>query len=426
MLNLHLRHTFWIGIRVSLALASIGLLALSTPTLTRVAMTEAPASQEIAPIDPVCSSSLPCIEYDNNGTGPGIRGISLHGNGLAGATRSNSTTAANGREGLIGNDISTSGVFNAGVRGLSIRGAGVDGQSSSGTGVSGTSTDGSGLLGTSTNNPGVFGTSSGYVGVLGASTSTYGGFFSGASGILVEADTGNALKAFSFGSGAALVASASTGDGLDAATSGGIGAYIQNSGGNGADIRGSYIGSVSRAPAGGFPIVATGPSGNNLFYVDGAGNVFAHGTYGNFAVTRNGKVAITYGATTASPIVEDTGSAQLINGMAVVNLDSAFAQTIDPRTPYHVLLTPDGDTRGLFVANKGPSAFVVREVQGGHGSFTFDYHIYAAVLGHPNERMAILSQASGALVMPKAPPVMRKISRPEHEIIPRVFPQPRH
>src|ERR1700686_1067801 len=38
-------------------------------------------------IDPSCTSSLPCIEYDNNGTGPGIRGISVSGNGLAGATK---------------------------------------------------------------------------------------------------------------------------------------------------------------------------------------------------------------------------------------------------------------------------------------------------------------------------------------------------
>lgn len=36
--------------------------------------------------------------------------------------------------------------------------------------------------------------------------------------------------------------------------------------------------------------------------------------------------------------------------MARVSLDPAFAQTIDQRMPYHVLLTPDGDTRGLLVA----------------------------------------------------------------------------
>src|ERR1700737_36098 len=119
----------------------------------------APAVVEIAPIDPTCTSSSPCIEYDNNGTGPGIRGISVNGNGLAGATKNNSTSPATGREGLIGNDISTSGIYNAGVRGLSTRGSGVGGQSTSGAGVSGTSSSGVGMDGFSNSSNGVQGIS---------------------------------------------------------------------------------------------------------------------------------------------------------------------------------------------------------------------------------------------------------------------------
>src|ERR1700737_5230084 len=112
-------------------------------------------------IDPTCSSSLPCIEYDNNSTGPGIRGISVAGNGLAGSTKNHSTSAANGRAGLIGNDIG-SGSFNSGVLGLSVGGTGVSGQSTSGVGVQGsggsvgvsgtaTGTTGVGVLATTTN-----------------------------------------------------------------------------------------------------------------------------------------------------------------------------------------------------------------------------------------------------------------------------------
>src|SRR5271167_2666378 len=106
-------------------------------------------------IDPTCTSSSPCIEYDNNGTGPGIRGISVAGNGLAGSTKNASTTTSNGRAGLIGNDIGT-GNFNSGVHGLSVNG----------TGVSGLSTSGNGVTGQSTFSAGVSGTSSG-IGVLG-------------------------------------------------------------------------------------------------------------------------------------------------------------------------------------------------------------------------------------------------------------------
>src|SRR4030088_1816920 len=97
-------------------------------------------------IDPTCTSSSPCIEYDNNGTGPGIRGISVAGNGLAGSTKNHSTSTANGRAGLIGNDTGT-GSFNSGVHGLSV--------------------NGNGVLGQSTSNKGVYGTSSSYVGVYG-------------------------------------------------------------------------------------------------------------------------------------------------------------------------------------------------------------------------------------------------------------------
>jgi hypothetical protein len=109
----------------------------------------------------------------------------------------------------------------------------------------------------------------------------------------------------------------------------------------------------------------------------------------------------------------------LINGVAMVALDAAFAQTIDPRVPYHVMLTPDGDTRGLFVASKGPNGFVVREVQGGRGSLTFDYHIYAPALGHPNDRMAVVTRDIASSIMPKALPTMHRITRPAFRQVPK-------
>src|SRR3984893_11812449 len=108
-------------------------------------------------IDPTCTSSLPCIEYDNNGTGPGIRGISVAGNGLAGSTKNHSTSSVNGRAGLIGNDIGT-GTFNSGVHGLSVNGNGVLGQSTSNKGVYGASTSYVGVYGTSDGDRGVVGT----------------------------------------------------------------------------------------------------------------------------------------------------------------------------------------------------------------------------------------------------------------------------
>jgi hypothetical protein len=81
----------------------------------------------------------------------------------------------------------------------------------------------------------------------------------------------------------------------------------------------------------------------------------------------------------------------MINGQATVRLDSWYAQSIDLRVPYHVFLTPDGDTRGLFVAQRTPSGFTVREVQGGRGTLDFEYRIVSTSIGQTNQRMGLSS-----------------------------------
>jgi hypothetical protein len=101
-------------------------------------------------IDPTCTSVAPCIEYDNTGTGPGIRGVSLAGNGVGASTKFNSTSPSNGRAGVFGTDVSTSGTFNSGVFGLSNLGNGVRGKSSSGAGVFGFASTGSGVFAAAT------------------------------------------------------------------------------------------------------------------------------------------------------------------------------------------------------------------------------------------------------------------------------------
>ena len=189
------------AVRTSIVL---GVLAAFGVTITHsLAMTKLSTSHEVAPIDPTCSSSWPCIEDDNNSSGPGVRGISVGGNGLAGATKVNSTSASNGRAGLLGNDISTSGTFNSGVHGLSVNGTGVSGNSTGGAGVSGTSTSGAGVSGVSTNGSAVvanssgFGSSAGFFsdfGGVSAGVQTFGtefGLFASSAGDGVFAETGN-------------------------------------------------------------------------------------------------------------------------------------------------------------------------------------------------------------------------------------------
>jgi hypothetical protein len=310
-----------------------------------------------------CSSSNPCKKYQNNGSGAGVEGIGNSGNGViakstnGSATFSTSTNADGVQAYSSNNDGTNSGTNNPSSINPGRSGVwGHDDSSDGGTGnvgVAGSSTHGLGVSGSSSTNAGVQGSSGSWFGVAG-----YSSF---------------------------------------------IGVY-GNSGDRGLDVVGANIGLIGRTPAGGgtFPLVLTDSVGNDLDFTNGNGDLYAHGTYNNFSKTRNGNIVVSYGATTTSPSVEDTGSAQLVNGVAMVKLDTAFAHSIDLSQAYHVMLTPDGDTRGLFVANKTPTGFVVREVQGGRGTLSFDYHIYAPRLGSVNQRMVEMTPAQAAAIMPKA------------------------
>jgi hypothetical protein len=73
---------------------------------------------------------------------------------------------------------------------------------------------------------------------------------------------------------------------------------------------------------------------------------------------------------------EDVGRAEVVDGRAQVELDNEFAAMV--RTDdYHVFLTPEGDTQGLFVSARRPDGFEVREQQGGTSNLTFSYRMVA-------------------------------------------------
>jgi hypothetical protein len=80
-----------------------------------------------------------------------------------------------------------------------------------------------------------------------------------------------------------------------------------------------------------------------------------------------------------------------------------------PRDVYRVVVTPDGDTRGLYVAAKTPTGFTARESQGGHSTVTFDYRIVATQLGQIGRRMS-------TAITPKLhlPPASRRAPKTAH------------
>jgi hypothetical protein len=107
---------------------------------------------------------------------------------------------------------------------------------------------------------------------------------------------------------------------------------------------------------------------------------------------------------------EDFGSGQLSTGVARVQLETTFAQTVNVGVDYHVFVTPKGDCKGLYVTNENAGGFDVHELGGGKSSIAFDYRIVARRKGYENLRLA------DATEMSKVPVIKRKpgpVQRPE-------------
>jgi len=128
----------------------------------------------------------------------------------------------------------------------------------------------------------------------------------------------------------------------------------------------------------GAPFFAGNLANGTSCFVDSSGNI-------NCTGAKNAVVPIDGGARTValsaieSPMnwFEDFGSAQLVNGVAVVPLDPEFIQTVNSELDYKVFPVPNGDCKGLYITHKTATSFEVRELGGGTSSVAFDYRITA-------------------------------------------------
>jgi hypothetical protein len=94
---------------------------------------------------------------------------------------------------------------------------------------------------------------------------------------------------------------------------------------------------------------------------------------------------------------EDFGSGQLASGRATIELDPTFAETVSAAGDYHVFLTPNGDSRGLYVTAKSATSFEVREQGGGASNVGFDYRIVAKRRGYEDVRLADVTERQNRL-----------------------------
>jgi hypothetical protein len=130
-------------------------------------------------------------------------------------------------------------------------------------------------------------------------------------------------------------------------------------------------------------------NGNNACGIETNGNLYCSGSKSAVVPVDNGsrKVAL-YATESPENWFEDYGFGTLVNGVATVELESVFAQTINTAEGYHVFVTPKGDCRGLYVTNQTAASFEVRELGGGQASVDFDYRIVAKRKGYENIRLA--------------------------------------
>jgi hypothetical protein len=229
--------------------------------------------------------------------------------------------------GVVGESEVGYGVFGTTDSGIGVRGeskrVGVQGAGDTGVqglgaarGVHGTADEGIGILGTSVTGVGVSGTSNGPggTGVLGTSVTGVG--------VVAEANNSNLEALFAHNNG------------------GGLAAF--------------FLGGVR---------------------VQGDFTVFA-GLKSAAVPHPDGSHRLLYCLESPESWFEDFGEDQLVDGKAEVRLDPDFGALVEV-DGYHVFVTPYGESKGLFVAERYATGFRVCEQQGGTSNVNFAYRVVA-------------------------------------------------
>jgi hypothetical protein len=388
-------------------------------------------------------------------TGTGVYGTSKSGSGVIAASTSSYAILASNKTATQATILASQQGSGTAIIGGANKGFGVVGSATSGTGVEGSATSGPGVQGISSTGAGVSGrTATGEAGVLGSTANgiglsygvegvatntsngfTYGVYGSSADGTGVY---GTSSVSFVTAVDAGVLGYASGGgDGVNGTSNNGIGVkaytdsteqpalyaqadggydvatlygttsdeieYVKNYGvGNGITVNqddsqgepGVAFNAETEPGGFGFGVYNTS-SGSYVFSVDANGDVNYRGSLTSVVRANSGLSVASYTPRSSAPTIEDNGSAQLVGGFAAVRLDPTFAGTIDSRVAYHVTVTPDGDTRGLYIAAKTPIGFTVRESQDGRSTVSFDYRVVATASGQAGVRMAAITHRIG-------------------------------
>jgi len=152
-----------------------------------------------------------------------------------------------------------------------------------------------------------------------------------------------------------------------------------------------------------FEIASFDANNKAVFYVDSLGDFTATGTKSAAVPLKNGTQVKLFAMESPQNWFEDFGSASLVGGVATVTIDTKFAQTVNAKQDYKVFLTPNGDCHGLYVTQKTPTSFEVRELGAGQSNVAFDYRIIALRSGYEAVRLPVAK-----------PPVAAAPTQPQH------------
>jgi hypothetical protein len=257
-------------------------------------------------------------------------------------------------------------------------GGAIKGHASSGIGVYGLSKKGVGVYGLSTSSDGVYGHSSSGTGVLGESGSSAAVLGLSGTGYGVYAESSSNYAVYGY------------------AVNGGAAGYFEKFGSYCCALYAKADDSTD------YPFEAVNSNTGGYFTVDYDGNGYFSGSvtatkFIDAIGVRDGARVGAFNSESTRAMIEDTGTARLTNGESAVRFDSALASAIDIRQGYQVFLTPDGDTRGLYVSAKYEGGFIVRENERGRSSVNFDYRVVAHPYGASDARLPQLNL--------KAPPI---------------------
>ena len=139
------------------------------------------------------------------------------------------------------------------------------------------------------------------------------------------------------------------------------------------------------------------------------GNVYVSGGYPKSALVRvgDGSHRALYCVESPECWFEDFGRGRLVRGKARVRLDRTFAAVV--RTgDYHVFLSPEGLSHGLYVSRRSRNGFEVREQHRGTSTVRFSYRIVARRKDVDAPRFKRVKLAE----LPKLPPRPPKPKQP--------------